>query len=79
MINQKKIRIGALEKNDIRLEGYHNISDNHALVSIKKDDVFIAKAGDGSILVNDDPVNEHMLKYEDVIKIGSAKLLYQYK
>ncbi|PKL35943.1 MAG: phosphopeptide-binding protein [Spirochaetae bacterium HGW-Spirochaetae-1] len=79
LINQKKIRIGALEKNDIRLEGYHNISDNHALVSIKKDDVFIAKAGDGSILVNDDPVNEHMLKYEDVIKIGSAKLLYQYK
>jgi hypothetical protein len=79
LINQKKLRIGALAKNDIKLEGYLNISDSHALVSVKKDDVFISRVEDGRILVNDDPVDEHMLKYEDVIKIGSAKLLYQYK
>ena len=79
LINQKKLRIGALEKNDIKLEGYHDVSDCHALVSVKKDDVFISPVADGRLLVNDDPVNEHMLKYEDVIKIGSAKLLYQYK
>jgi hypothetical protein len=79
LINQKKLRIGASEKNDIKLEGYHNISDRHALVSVKKDDVYISRIEDGKLVVNDDPVNEHMLKYEDVIKIGSAKLLYQYK
>ncbi len=79
LINQKKLKIGALEKNDIKLEGYHNISDSHALLSVKKDDVFISRVDDGGILVNDNSVDEQMLKYEDVIKIGSAKLLYQYK
>jgi hypothetical protein len=79
LINQKKLRIGVLDKNDIRLEGYHNVSDFHALVSVKKDDVFISRGEDGRLFVNDDPVNEQMLKYEDVIKIGSAKLLYQYR
>lgn len=79
LINQKKLRIGALEKNDIKLEGYNYVSDCHALVSVKKDDVFISRVEKGKLLVNDDPVDEHMLKYEDVIKIGSAKLLYQYK
>jgi hypothetical protein len=79
LINQKKLRIGALDKNEIKLEGYHNVSDYHALLSVKKDDVFISRIEKGRLLVNDDPVDEHMLKYEDVIKIGTAKLLYQYK
>jgi hypothetical protein len=79
LINQKKLRIGALEKNDIKLEGYYDVSDCHAMVSVKRDDVFISRVENGRLLVNDDPVDEHMLKYEDVIKIGSAKLLYQYK
>jgi len=31
------------------------------------------------VLVNDRPVTEQRLKYEDVLKIGSAKLFYQYE
>ena len=79
LINQKKLGIGALQKNDIMLEGYHDISESHALIRVKKDDVYISPVENGRVLVNDDPVEEHLLKYEDVIKIGSAKLLYQYK
>jgi hypothetical protein len=79
LVNQRKIRIGASEKNDIMLEGYHNISGCHALVSVIKDDVYISPVENSALSVNDDAAKEHLLKYEDVIKIGSAKLLYQYK
>jgi len=79
LINQKRLGIGGQEKNEIKLEGYRDVSERHALVRVKKDDVFISRVEGARLYVNDDPVDEHMLKYEDVIKIGSAKLLYQYK
>ena len=31
------------------------------------------------VLVNDRPVEEHVLKYEDVVKVGSAKLFFRYE
>ena len=81
LIAQRKMKIGKLNKNDIILSDYRDIGDFHAEVRVKRDEVFIAptESGKSSVYVNDDKISDHMLKFEDVIKIGSAKLLYQYK
>ena len=34
---------------------------------------------DNPVLVNDREVEEHTFKYEDILKVGSAKLYYRYE
>lgn len=81
LIAQRKMKIGNSNKNDIILSDYQDVGEFHAEVKIKKDEVFISpmEEGKSKVFVNDDRITSHMLKFEDVIKIGSAKLLYQYK
>jgi hypothetical protein len=78
IINQRKIRLGKSRKNEVQLNEYTEVSDLHARISVKRNEVVIEAVGPESPLyVNDDPVNQKTLKYEDVIKIGSAKFYYQ--
>ncbi|HOW81465.1 MAG TPA: FHA domain-containing protein [Spirochaetota bacterium] len=81
LINQRRIRLGAGSSNDVDLNGYRNIDERHAEITAKRDELFIkADSGDSApVYVNDDKVKDHKLKIGDVIKIGSAKLLYHYK
>lgn len=80
LINQRKMKIGNSDKNDIVLSGYDNISDLHAELRFMKNEVVIKNHDKKNpVLVNEDKINEHQLKLEDVIKIGSAKLLFKFK
>lgn len=80
LINQRKMKIGNIEKNDIVLSGYDGISDIHAELRLKGDEVIITSQDSKKpVLVNDDAIKEHQLKLQDVIKIGSAKLIYRFK
>ncbi len=80
LVNQGRIKIGSSKKNDITLNEYEQIDDNHAKLYIKKDELFIKNLSQKNpVKVNDDIINEHKLKLEDVIKIGEAKFLYKYK
>lgn len=79
LINQKKMKIGGTEKNDIVLSGYSNVADLHAEIKIKGDDVFITNCDEKNPAnVNDDKIKEHLLKLEDVIQIGTAKLIFKF-
>jgi len=80
LLVQKKIKVGSSVKSDIHLQEYKKVEETHALLSVKKDDVYIKPATDkGRVLVNEVKVGEHLLKFEDVVQIGSAKFLFFYK
>ena len=80
LLVQRKIKVGSSDKNDIHLEDYKKVEETHALLSVKKDNVFIKPAsGQGRVMVNELKVEEQALKFEDVVQIGSAKFLFFYK
>ena len=80
LINQRRMRIGSARGADIALAGYEGLADRHAVVRLRRGEVVLAAVeGAGPVLVNEKPVSEHPLKYEDVVKIGSAKLFFRYE
>lgn len=76
---QKRTGFGKSAKNPIVLAGYSSIDDKHGRFLVRGRDVFIQQESEtGNISVNERPVKkEQPLKYEDVIHVGSAKLLYK--
>ncbi|MBU2514826.1 FHA domain-containing protein [bacterium] len=80
LLVQRKIKIGSSAKMDIQLSGYRDIAENHALLMRKRDEVTI-KCSDvkSRVLVNEMKIDEHVLRFEDVVQIGSAKFLFYYK
>jgi len=77
LVNQENLRIGSDKKNDICLKDY-GLAEQHAIIQVKKGDVIMKKTF-APIIVNELEVNERILKYEDVIKIGTAKLFYKHE
>jgi pSer/pThr/pTyr-binding forkhead associated (FHA) protein len=80
IINQRRMTIGTSERNDIVLKRYRNVAERHVRLRVKRKDVFLEPAEEGArIEVNEDPVANHALKYEDVIKVGTAKLFFKHE
>ncbi len=81
LVNQRKMKIGSSDKNNIVLSGYRDIADIHAELRLKGQEVIITGGGGAKnvTLVNDDKIAERQLKLEDVIKIGSAKMIFKFK
>ncbi len=80
LVNHRKMKIGSSEKNHIVLSGYTDVSDHHAELLLKGEEVIITNSESKKpVLVNDDKIAKQMLKLEDVIKIGSAKLIFKFK
>jgi hypothetical protein len=82
---QNRLTAGSGHKNDIVLDGYSQVVPKHARFKVSGKDVYVQtldeKEGDekgAKISVNEQPVKtEQLLKYEDVIQIGSAKLFFR--
>lgn len=77
LINQRKLTLGTRHGEDIVLKGYHDVVDRHAFLRVHGGVVTLS-AQDGTIRVNEDLVEKSSLKLDDVIQIGSAKILYGY-
>ena len=75
ILTMKKTKLGSSPLANIPFKGYKGIENSHALFFSRKDSVTVKK-DQGEVLVNDQSVSDKELKYEDVIQIGSAKLLY---
>jgi len=75
IIVMKKTKIGSSLNANIPLGEYSDVLENHAILKVHKKEVFIERS-EGLVLVNDQAVLKHELKYEDVIQIGEAKLFY---
>jgi len=77
-INQRRLRIGSSVKNDICLKNYEGVAERHAVIRFKRDDVHIEESkGENPVFVNDQKVKSRTLKYEDVLRIGSAKFFFK--
>jgi MFS family permease len=76
---QNRISAGSGRRNNIVLPEYSGVADRHARFLVRGKDVYVRHEGAGrKLLVNERPVEtEQLLKYEDVIQLGSAKLLYK--
>ena len=80
LINQNRLRIGTAGKCELRFKNYKDISDVHAEIRRKGKELILSETAKmAPITVNDKPVKERIMKYEDVIKIGSVKLYYNYE
>jgi Inner membrane component of T3SS, cytoplasmic domain len=80
LLVQRKIKVGSSPKNDIHLPDYKNVNETHALLAVKKDNVYLSPASEQArVLVNEIKIKEQSLKFEDVVQIGSAKFLFFYK
>lgn len=80
-LNQRKLTLGKTEKNDFALKKYEEIERLHAVVLVRHSIVSISpfRAAYG-LYVNDEKVDDSIeLKYEDVIRIGNARFLYEVK
>ncbi len=75
---QKRTGFGRNPKHTIVLADYDDLADSHGRFIVRGREVFVQQEEGRKISVNERPVKgEQLLKYEDVIHIGSAKLLYK--
>ncbi len=78
---QNRLSVGSDHKNDIVLDGYSQVMPKHARFRVSGKDVYVQHVDvkeEPKIYVNERPVKaEQLLKYEDVIQIGSAKLFFK--
>ena len=80
LIVNKLTKIGSSGQSDILLKDYTGIADFHAEIFSRNNKILIANLDSKSpVIVNEYRIKEHLLKYEDIIHIGTAKLLFFYK
>lgn len=77
ILNQQRFTVGAAPTSDIILTGYSNVSDSHARIWAEDGELQIAATSGATVHVNDEAITQARLRYEDVIKIGTAKLFYR--
>lgn len=79
-VNQNRLRIGSGAGNAIDLAGYEGVAERHALVRVRRGQaLLVSLEPKRPVLVNERPVQEQALKYEDVVRIGSARLFFRYE
>ncbi|MGK0291310.1 MAG: hypothetical protein ACI86H_002777, partial [bacterium] len=80
LLIQKKTKLGSSTQADILLQEYQNVAPLHAEFTLSKSEIIIhSTSPNKETRVNEDPIQKVALKMNDVIQIGSVKLLYFYK
>ncbi len=82
VVNQRSTILGSGQSADFILSGYRDVLQKHARLRYRNDELYIEPADgaqEAAVLVNNRPVARQRLKYEDVIKIGSAKLFFRHE
>lgn len=77
LINQKKTRIGSLNSCDISIKGSEKIPPLAVTLKRKGKELMLHTENKFRVLVNDDFIENCTLKYDDVIKIGDSKFLFE--
>lgn len=80
-LNQRTLTVGTAPGNDLALHNYEKIEEKcHAVFSVKNDGVTLEPFSHRyDVYVNDEKIQKAKLKYEDVIRIGEARFLYEVK
>jgi hypothetical protein len=78
LLTQNRVRIGRSRRNEVALAPYQDLAERQAEIRKRRGEaVLINLEPKRRLLVNERPVTEHRLKYDDVIRIGSVKLFYR--
>ncbi|MDC7232406.1 MAG: FHA domain-containing protein [Spirochaetales bacterium] len=80
LINQKKTRVGSHGGCDISIKGNDSIPPFAVNLKRRGKELLIEGIGDFKVSVNDDFIpagKDQILKYDDVIKVGDCKFLYE--
>ncbi len=79
ILNQSTIEIGSGRRCEVLLSAYDGVKTVHAVMKASGRELILTPADpDESIKINDEMLQERLLKFEDVFQIGSAKLLYKH-
>ncbi len=77
ILNQNKIEIGNSRRCEVLLDAYDGVEPVHAFMIAENGELVLRPLAADSLKINDEMIEERVLKYEDVFQIGSAKLLYK--
>ncbi|MDA3958235.1 FHA domain-containing protein [Oceanispirochaeta sp.] len=77
LLNQRKITLGSRHICDITLQGDEKIPPLAVILKRKGKELVLESNGGFPIFINDEGKHKAILKYEDVIKIGNLKFLYE--
>lgn len=77
LINQKRTRMGSHKACDISIKGREKIPAFAVTLKRKGKELILQTENNFRVLVNDDFVESCTLKYDDVIKIGDSKFLFE--
>ncbi|MDA3852152.1 MAG: FHA domain-containing protein [Spirochaetaceae bacterium] len=79
-LNQRKLTVGFSNRNDLALNGYNGVEKLHSVITVRGDQVQILPFRNAyTIMVNDEKVDQAVLKYHDVIAVGDARFLFEVK
>jgi MFS family permease len=79
IVNTKSLTFGSARTDDIYLPEYRGVGPRELTVKVERGELVAYAAGDGNSMINDTAVpieGSPPLKFEDVIQVGSAKLLF---
>lgn len=80
VLNQRRIVVGSADSSDIMLPGYKGVAERHAELRLRNRELYIGPLDEKTpVHVNDDRVTERILKFEDVIRIGAARLFFRHE
>jgi uncharacterized membrane protein len=77
LLNQRKVTLGSKHSCDISLQGDEKIPDLAVILKRKGKEMTLESKEGFSVSVNDEVTHKTTLKYEDVVKIGNLKFLYE--
>jgi MFS family permease len=77
LITKSRMTVGKSHSCDIVLDGYREVADSHARITVKKGRIILSPTSKAAaVRVNDERTEESALRREDVFSIGSAKFMY---
>lgn len=80
LIVQKRTRIGSSKKAEIQLNEYDNVLNTHAELRVEKDGLKIKRLKPKApVWVNEEQVEEKLLEFDDIIKVGKARFMYSFR
>lgn len=80
ILNERRISMGRAAGSDVYLPDYRRVAADHAAIREEKGELFLYPGEEATVKVNDqkvDPEGSKPLKFDDVIQLGAAKLLFQ--
>ncbi len=77
LLSRWRTNVGSGSRDDVMIPDYSGVAERHVAIVRRNEEIILETGASGKTKVNDRGLEgSHTLKYQDVIQIGSLKLLY---